>query len=76
MMSETISIEKASACLIDLIHLLRTTDEVVITENQVPIARILRTENLKPAPVSRMLECGIADLANSVDRLAFKDYMP
>jgi prevent-host-death family protein len=39
----TISIEEAQAQLTDLIHRLHSGDEVVITENDQPVARLLPT---------------------------------
>jgi prevent-host-death family protein len=39
----TISIEEAQAKLSDLIHRLHSGDEVVITENNQPVARLVHT---------------------------------
>jgi antitoxin (DNA-binding transcriptional repressor) of toxin-antitoxin stability system len=40
----TITIQEAQAQLLDLIHGLNVGDEVVITENDQPIAKLARTE--------------------------------
>jgi prevent-host-death family protein len=48
----TISIEEAQANLPDLIHRLSSGDEVVITENNHPVARLVPTVT-EPLPQSR-----------------------
>ena len=40
----TITIQEAQTQLLDIIHRLAPGDEVVITENEKPIARLARTE--------------------------------
>ncbi len=40
----TVTIQEAQAQLTDLIHRLRDGDEVVITENDQPVAKLARTE--------------------------------
>lgn len=44
MNSRTVSIEEAQARLPDLIHCLHSDDEVVITENNQPVARLVPTQ--------------------------------
>jgi prevent-host-death family protein len=45
----TISIQEAQAKLTDLIHHLTPGDEVVITENSQPVARLILTAAAPPA---------------------------
>jgi prevent-host-death family protein len=40
----TLTIQEAQAQLADLIHRLATGEEVVITENNQPVAKLARTE--------------------------------
>ena len=40
----TVTIQEAQAQLLDLIHRLQDGDEVVITENDQPVAKLARTE--------------------------------
>jgi prevent-host-death family protein len=46
----TVTIQEAQARLSDLIHRLAPGDEVVITENDEPVAKIARTEPKKQWP--------------------------
>jgi antitoxin (DNA-binding transcriptional repressor) of toxin-antitoxin stability system len=48
-MSATITIEEAQAKLRDLIHQMAPGDELVITENQEPVAKLVM-ESPKPTP--------------------------
>ncbi len=48
-MSATITIEEAQAKLKELIHQLAPADEVIITESQQPVAKLV-TEQQKPKP--------------------------
>jgi antitoxin (DNA-binding transcriptional repressor) of toxin-antitoxin stability system len=73
MMCEFISIEKASLCFTDLIRLLRTTDEIVITENQMPVARIVRSEVSQTQPTAKQTP---VSCCQDTDHLGFKDYLP
>jgi prevent-host-death family protein len=75
----TISIEEAQAKLPDLIHRLHLGDEVVITENNQPVARLVHTE---AEPLQKPRQPGI--LRGSVVYMApdfdapleeFRDYM-
>lgn len=47
-MSTTISVEEAQAKLRELIHQMASGEEVIITENQQPVARLV-TEPAKPS---------------------------
>jgi antitoxin (DNA-binding transcriptional repressor) of toxin-antitoxin stability system len=74
-MSTSIGIDEAQAKLKDIIAALGPDDEVVITDQNRPIARILRTS--KPQP--RFGSCkGMLTIVDEDDEhLAdFKDYMP
>jgi antitoxin (DNA-binding transcriptional repressor) of toxin-antitoxin stability system len=46
----TVTIQEAQAQLLDLIHRLHDGDEVIITENDQPIAKLARTEPKKMWP--------------------------
>jgi antitoxin (DNA-binding transcriptional repressor) of toxin-antitoxin stability system len=46
----TVTIQEAQAHLLDLIHRLDDGDEIVITENDQPVARLARTETKKQWP--------------------------
>ena len=50
----TITIQEAQATLSELIHRLSPGDEVVITENNQPVARLVPSERV-PKPRSRQL---------------------
>jgi prevent-host-death family protein len=51
-MSATITVEEAQANLKELIHQLAPGDEVIITENQQPVAKLV-SEAPKPQPKQR-----------------------
>jgi prevent-host-death family protein len=46
----TVTVQEAQARLADLIHQLTHGDEVVITENNEPVAKLVRTEPKKRMP--------------------------
>jgi prevent-host-death family protein len=75
----TISIEEAQATLPELIHRMNSGDEVVITENNQPVARLVPTV---PEPLQQPRESGF--LRGSVLYMSpdfdapledFRDYM-
>jgi len=75
----TISIEEAQAKLPDLIHRLHSGDEVVITENSHPVARLLPTAS-EPQQQPRQpgtLRGSVLYMAPDFDAPLedFKDYM-
>ena len=53
-MSATITIEEAQVSLKELVHGLAPGEEVIITENQLPVARLVcepaKTARTRPAP--------------------------
>lgn len=49
----TVTIEEAKASLGDLIHQLQPNEEVVITENQQPVARLVLVNNAVQRPPRR-----------------------
>jgi len=75
----TISIEEAQAKLTDLIHRLHSGDEVVITENNQPVARLVHTagEPLKKPRQPGILRGSVVYMAPDFDAPLeeFKDYM-
>lgn len=49
-MSATITVEEAQAKLKELIHQMAPGEEVVITENQQPIAKLVSEQKTQPNP--------------------------
>ena len=75
-MSETITIDEAQAKLKDLIHRLAPGEEIVITENEQPVAKLVA-----PAPSERKLgtmKGTVLFMASDFDAPLddFKEYMP
>ena len=72
-----VTIQEAQAKLPDLIHKLTPGDEVVITENNLPVARLVASpaEKLRPEPGrgKGMLTILVEDDEHLED---FKEYMP
>ena len=56
----TVTIQEAQAKLSDLIHRLTPGEEVVITENNEPVAKLVASRAEKPRPLARPLQ-GDAD---------------
>lgn len=73
----TVTILEAQAQLLDLIHRLRDGDEVVITENDQPVARLARTEPKKQWPCKAGTAKGKIRMAADFDSPLedFKEYM-
>jgi antitoxin (DNA-binding transcriptional repressor) of toxin-antitoxin stability system len=78
---ETVSIEEAQARLLDLIHRLTPGDELVITENDLPVARLVAS--VPPLPGAEPPR-RLGSLRGTVQYMApdfdaplddFKDYM-
>jgi len=76
-MSESISIEQASGRLAELVHSLGPTDEIVLTENDQPVARLSLSSRLGPPRVPGLQKGQITIISDDDDHLEdFKDYMP
>jgi antitoxin (DNA-binding transcriptional repressor) of toxin-antitoxin stability system len=80
-MSHTIPIEKTSAQLTGLVRALRPGDEIVLTDNNQPIARIVPSNGPTTTTPKRVAgECQgmleIIDDSNDVILDHFKEYMP
>jgi len=76
-MSQSISIEKASASLAELVHSLGPTDEIVLTENDCAVARILPSRNNRLPRVPGLLKGKLEIVEDDDEHLEdFKDYMP
>jgi antitoxin (DNA-binding transcriptional repressor) of toxin-antitoxin stability system len=73
----TVTIQEAQAQLVDLIHCLRDGDEVVITENDRPVAKLAKTEPKKKWPCKAGSAKGKIWMAPDFDAPLedFKDYM-
>jgi prevent-host-death family protein len=79
-MSTTITVEEAQAKLKELIHHLAPGEEVIITENQQPVAKLV-SERPKPKPGLRpppgLGKGSITILSDDEDHLKdFAEYMP
>ena len=77
-MSHTLSIEQMSEQLSNLVRGLGPADEIVLTENDKPVARIVRESpslsSRQPGLGKGMLE--ILDDGDDVINEHFKEYMP
>jgi prevent-host-death family protein len=73
----TVTIQEAQARLSDLIHRLTPGDEVVITENNEPVAKLARTEPKKQWQCKAGSARGKIHLAPDFDEPLeeFKEYM-
>ena len=73
----TVTIEEARANLLDLIHKLKPDEEVVITENNQPVARLIATTPARPVRKLGTLKGTVLYMAPDFDApLAdFKEYM-
>ncbi len=73
----TVTIEEAQAKLLDLIHGLQPNDEVVITENNQPVARLIAPTPSKPARKLGTLKGTVLYMAPDFDAPLedFKEYM-
>jgi antitoxin (DNA-binding transcriptional repressor) of toxin-antitoxin stability system len=73
----TVTIQEAHARLPDLIHKLMPGDEVVITENYQPVAKLVAPPEQKPRPVPGRCKGMLTILAEDDEHLEdFKEYMP
>lgn len=73
----TITIESAQSNLADLIHKLEPGEEVVITENNQPVARLARTQPIQEWPCKAGSARGKIHIAPDFDEPLddFKEYM-
>jgi antitoxin (DNA-binding transcriptional repressor) of toxin-antitoxin stability system len=79
MLGTTISIDQAQIKLAELIHQLLPGEEIMICENERPVAKLIRLSN--PARTRRrtpgMCKAMITIISDDDDHLEdFKDYMP
>jgi prevent-host-death family protein len=72
-----VTIQEAQAGLPDLIHKLVPGDEVVITENNRPVAKLVASPADKPRPIPGRCKGMLTILAEDDEHLQdFKEYMP
>ena len=73
----TVTIEEAQAKLSDLIHQLQSDQEVVITENGQPVARLIATKPSRPIRKLGTLKGTVLYMASDFDAPLedFKEYM-
>ena len=72
-----VTIQEAQAGLPDLIHKLAPGDEVVITENNQPVAKLVASPADKPRPIPGRCKGMLTILAEDDEHLEdFKEYMP
>ena len=73
----TVTIQEAQAKLPELIHKLTPGDEVVITENNQPVAKLVAPPAEKPRPLPGRGKGMLTILAEDDEHLEhFKEYMP
>jgi prevent-host-death family protein len=73
----TVTIQEAQAKLTDLIHRLVPGDEVVITENNRPVAKLVAPSAQKPSPLPGRGKGMLTILVEDDEHLEhFKEYMP
>lgn len=73
----TVTIEEAQANLPDLIHQLTPGGEVVITENNQPVAKLVVSRSGKPQAVAGRCKGMLTILSEDEEHLEhFKEYMP
>jgi antitoxin (DNA-binding transcriptional repressor) of toxin-antitoxin stability system len=75
-MSHTISLEQASVQLSSLVHSLAPGDEIVLTENDKPVARIV-SSSIRPKRVAGAWKGMLTIVKEDDEHLEdFKEYMP
>ncbi len=71
-----VTLQEAQATLPDLIHTLTPGAEVVITENNLPVARIVASPADKPRPIPGRCKGMLTIVAEDDEHLRdFKEYM-
>jgi antitoxin (DNA-binding transcriptional repressor) of toxin-antitoxin stability system len=72
-----ITLEQAQAQLPDLIHNLTPGEEIVITENDQPVAKLVAQPAEKPRPLPGRCKGMLTIVAEDDEHLEdFKEYMP
>lgn len=73
----TVTIQEAQARLTELIHRLTPGDELLITENQQPVARLIATGTAPPLRMLGTMPGSVTYMAPDFDAPLdeFKDYM-
>ena len=73
----SISIQEAQATLLELIHALSPGDEVLITENDQPVARLIPTAEIKSQRKLGTMPGSVLYVAHDFDAPLddFKEYM-
>jgi prevent-host-death family protein len=73
----TVTLQEAQAKLPDLIHNLAPGDEVVITENNQPVAKLVASPSERARPLPGRGKGMLTVLAEDDEHLEhFKEYMP
>jgi prevent-host-death family protein len=73
----TVTLAEAQAKLSDLIHQLTPGDEVVITENNLPVAKLVVTPVVRQRPGPGLCKGMITIVADDDEHLKdFEEYMP
>ena len=73
----TVTIQEAQAKLPDLIHKLTPGDEVVITENNLPVAKLVASQPAEARPMPGRGKGILTILVEDDEHLEdFKEYMP
>lgn len=72
-----VTIQEAQAGLLDLIHKLSPGDEVVITENDQPVAKLVASPTDRLRPIPGRCKGMLTILAEDDEHLeGFEEYMP
>jgi antitoxin (DNA-binding transcriptional repressor) of toxin-antitoxin stability system len=73
----TLTLEEAQSKLADLVHSLTPGGEVLITENNQPVAKLVAPLTEKPHPLPGRCQGMLVVLAEDDEHLEdFKEYMP
>lgn len=76
-MTQTLSIQQASANLIELVHAFGPGDEIVLTDNDRPVARIVpRIWPANRTPGAWIGKLEVIDDSEEVILDHFRDYLP
>lgn len=76
-MNSVVTLQEAQAGLADIIHKLTPGEEVVITENDQPVAKLVAAPPVRPRPEPGRGRGMLTILADDDEHLEdFKEYMP